>query len=222
MRKEPFVILGISPDSTQSEILAAYKAKRAELEQKRFLEGEAGADAARQLSKLDAAYQAAMDICHSGASISEEEQDLDYNGVKVAIKAKNFDEAQRLLDGITYRDAEWHYLQSVIFYNKNRLVDSKKQLEIAVSMDETNDKYKQALENIKNRMNGQQPFNQTNGQQFNQNGQFNQNTQDGYQRTYQQNGGQRSTGDSLCDACSALWCADCCCECMGGDLIRCC
>ncbi|HBN81189.1 MAG TPA: molecular chaperone DnaJ, partial [Ruminococcaceae bacterium] len=27
---------------------------------------------------------------------------------------------------------------------------------------------------------------------------------------------------SACDACSSLICADCCCECMGGDLIPCC
>ena len=26
----------------------------------------------------------------------------------------------------------------------------------------------------------------------------------------------------MCTVCQALWCADCCCECMGGDLIRCC
>ena len=29
-------------------------------------------------------------------------------------------------------------------------------------------------------------------------------------------------GCSACDLCSGLICADCCCECMGGDLIRCC
>ena len=31
-----------------------------------------------------------------------------------------------------------------------------------------------------------------------------------------------STTDTACQVCQALWCADCCCECMGGDLIRCC
>lgn len=36
-------------------------------------------------------------------------------------------------------------------------------------------------------------------------------------RTYGQN-----TGMSGCDVCSGLICADCCCECMGGDLIACC
>ena len=39
-------------------------------------------------------------------------------------------------------------------------------------------------------------------------------------RPYGQYGG---TGNcSACDMCSSLICADCCCECMGGDLIPCC
>ena len=29
-------------------------------------------------------------------------------------------------------------------------------------------------------------------------------------------------GCNSCDMCSSLVCADCCCECMGGDLISCC
>ncbi len=35
-------------------------------------------------------------------------------------------------------------------------------------------------------------------------------------------GGTAVGGCSGCDICSTLICADCCCECMGGDLIRCC
>ena len=31
-----------------------------------------------------------------------------------------------------------------------------------------------------------------------------------------------NSGCSGCDICTSLMCADCCCECMGGDLIRCC
>lgn len=41
----------------------------------------------------------------------------------------------------------------------------------------------------------------------------------------QQGGYYRSAGgssDTACQVCQALWCADCCCECMGSDLIRCC
>ena len=32
----------------------------------------------------------------------------------------------------------------------------------------------------------------------------------------------RSDSDAACTICQTLMCADCCCECMGGDLIRCC
>ncbi|NCU32158.1 MAG: molecular chaperone DnaJ, partial [Candidatus Moranbacteria bacterium] len=30
------------------------------------------------------------------------------------------------------------------------------------------------------------------------------------------------TACTPCNVCSSLICADCCCECMGGDLISCC
>ena len=32
----------------------------------------------------------------------------------------------------------------------------------------------------------------------------------------------RSDSDTACTICQTLLCADCCCECLGGDLIRCC
>ena len=38
-------------------------------------------------------------------------------------------------------------------------------------------------------------------------------------RTYTYGG---NPGCSSCDLCTSLICADCCCECMGGDLIHCC
>ena len=41
------------------------------------------------------------------------------------------------------------------------------------------------------------------------------------QRSYQQQA-QPSAADGCCTACQCAICADCCCECMGGDLIRCC
>ena len=36
------------------------------------------------------------------------------------------------------------------------------------------------------------------------------------------NPGGQVGGCSTCDICNGLICADCCCECMGGDLISCC
>ena len=57
MPSDPFVILGVARGASQSEILDAYKKKRAYYQQHVFDEGEAGADAARMLEVLDNAYQ---------------------------------------------------------------------------------------------------------------------------------------------------------------------
>ena len=39
---------------------------------------------------------------------------------------------------------------------------------------------------------------------------------------YHQGGNLGGQTCNTCDVCQTLWCMDCCCECMGGDLISCC
>ena len=72
--------------------------------------------------------------------------------VESLIKDKRLDVAQKKLDDITERDAEWHYLQSVIFYKKNWINESKKQLEIALTMEPHNEKYSTAFSKLKQKM----------------------------------------------------------------------
>lgn len=124
MPNDPFVILGISKDSSQSEILEAYKKKRAYYQEHVFDEGENGAQAARMLGQLDEAYQQAMEISHESATVSGE-GDSSLEAVRNAIRNKDVEAAQRALDEISYRGAEWHYYQSIVFYEKNWLNDSK-------------------------------------------------------------------------------------------------
>ncbi len=216
MSTNPFVILGVSQNATQSEILEAYKTKRAYYQEHVFDEGEAGAEAARMISQLDAAYQQAMELSAESGTVSGEGESS-FEEVKQAIRAHDAEAAQRALDKISYRGAEWHYYQSVVFYEKNWLNDSKKQLEIALEMDNGNAKYQRALDNIKKKIDGSRPFANENATKS-QNVYENQNANNN--RTYSQN--QADATDGCCAACQALWCADCCCECMGGDCIRCC
>ncbi len=218
MSINPFVILGVSQNATQQEILEAYKAKRAYYQEHVFDEGEAGAEAARMISQLDAAYQQAMELSAESGTVSGEGESS-FEDVKQAIRAHDAEAAQRALDKISYRGAEWHYYQSVVFYEKNWLNDSKKQLEIALEMDNGNPKYQRALDNIKKKIDGSRPFASDNATQS-QNVYENQNTGTHSNRTYNQR--QADASDGCCAACQALWCADCCCECMGGDCIRCC
>lgn len=217
MPNNPFVILGVPESASQSEILEAYKAKRAALQEHLFDAGEAGDIAARKITELDDAYQQAMDIVLSRATVSGEGGST-FEAVKQAIRNKNPEDAQRELDNISNRSAEWHYFQSIVFYEKNWLNDSKKQLEIALSMDPTNPKYARALENLKKKIDGSRPYADGTGDIYHST------TSEGYGsgRSYRQRSAGSDAADGCCAACQALWCADCCCECMGGDLIRCC
>ena len=61
-------------------------------------------------------------------------------------------EAQAALDAFNERHAEWHYLQSVVFYRKSWINESKKQLEIAMQMDGSNEKYRTAYEKLKEKI----------------------------------------------------------------------
>jgi len=214
MSNNPFVILGISQDATQSEILEAYKTKRAYYQEHVFDEGEAGAEAAKNIGLLDAAYQQAMEYA-SQAKTVEGTGDSLYEEVKTHIKNHEPDKAQTVLDNMSMRNAEWHYYQSIIFFEKNWLADSKKQLEICVEMEPSNSKYATALANVKKKIDGSKPFTEQDPRKFETpNQQAN--------RSYQQQDQMRTADDACCTACQTLWCMDCCCECMGGDLIRCC
>lgn len=221
MPYDPFVILGVQKGATQSEILEAYKEKRGRLQSLVFEEGEVGADAARKIQELDNAYQLAMEYSHDSASVSSDGQSEGFDAfssVKDAIKNKDFARAQSLLDDNFDRGGEWHYYQAILYYEKSWLNESKKQLEIALSLDPGNAKYQKALDNMKKKIDGTNAFNDPNQGKGKGRRAKNQSEEYNYHRTYQ----QQSSEDAACRVCQGLICADCCCECMGGDLISCC
>ena len=99
------------------------------------------------LEQVEQAYKQAMDMSHDNATVSGEGESS-FDGVKQAIHDKSPERAQQELDKISYRGAEWHYFQSIVFYEKNWLNDSRKQLEIALQMDPGNPKYQRAIDNL--------------------------------------------------------------------------
>lgn len=149
MNLQNYEILQVSPDATDDEIKASYERLKAKYNEEKWQDGEAGNNAARMLGKLDAAYAEVMEERKeraqntSGASSFEE--------VSVAIRSGDLSRAQSLLDEFNERSAEWHYLQSIVFYKKNWMNESKKQLEIAIQMDGSNAKYREAYDKLKAR-----------------------------------------------------------------------
>lgn len=143
-----YQILGLNKGASREEIDAKYRELRAKYQKDRFLEGEEGEIASEKLQQVEVAYR---DII---AGLEEETQsktfydDADYTDIQQLIADGKLDEAQKLLDERVSRDAEWHYVQSILFYKRSWFLESKKQLELACQMEPDNARYKQSLEKL--------------------------------------------------------------------------
>ena len=133
------MLLGVNENATDEEIKEAYETLKAKYDKEKWEDGEVGTNAARMLTKVNAAYREIMDERRE----RRQSQEDPFEAVRSAIRGGDISKAQTLLDNFNERSAEWHYLQSVVFYRKNWMNESKKQLEIAMQMDPSNEKYRE-------------------------------------------------------------------------------
>ena len=213
---DPYKVLGVSRDAADDDIKKAYRA----LARKYHPDNYAGSDladlASEKMKEINEAYdtiqreRAALknggstgSNAYGGAYGSSGSTGGSYsyagtaptlNRVRMLINAGRFSEAGILLDSIPQgeRGAEWNYLKGCTLLQRGWYHDAQKYFEIACYMDPANAEYRAALQNMRGAA----------GQ---------------YGKTYTNVG-----GCSACDICSGLVCADCLCECCGGDLLRCC
>ena len=140
--KEYYELLGLTESATDEEITARYEELKAKYKEERWLDGEAGNEAARLLTKLEVAYKE-ITVARKEQSKNTEGQDA-FEEIGQMLKDNKLAEAQARLDDFNERNAEWHYLQAVVYYKKNWTNDSKKQLEIAMEMEPDNQKFRAA------------------------------------------------------------------------------
>lgn len=138
--QEYFKILGLNIDASDEEIENAYQTLKNQYSRDRFLEGELGNIAAKNLTKLENAYREIQEYKKQTAK-SDYDKTISFVEVENLIKEGNISSAQIALDNISDRTAEWHYLQSCIYYKKNWINDCKRQLEIALKLEPNNVKY---------------------------------------------------------------------------------
>ena len=148
--QEFYKILGVNESATDAEIEESYTKLKEKYSRERFYEGELGNEAARNLTKLETAYAEIKN--ERGNKTNDKGVSQNFSDVEQLIKDGKISEAQNRLDDIGERNAEWHYLQSVIFYKKNWINESKKQLEIALNMDPHNQKYSDAYTKLKQKI----------------------------------------------------------------------
>lgn len=147
MANNLYDLFGLDETCTDEQLDAAYGTMRSKYAEDRFLEGEAGNIAAKKLTELDNAYRDIIAMRREAASGTSSASNA-FGSVEEKIKNGDLAGAQSELDSFNERNAEWHYLQSVVFYKKKWTNESKKQLEIAMQMDSSNEKYKSAYNKL--------------------------------------------------------------------------
>lgn len=207
----PYDTLGVSQSATDEQVKDAYR----ELAKKYHPDNYSGSPlqefADEKMREINTAYDDVMNSRRGGNTQNTQTNYGGYNNstskfgdIRSLIQSRRVTEAEELLDGIPLSDrtAEWYFLKGSVYYSRGWLDDALNNFQSACKMEPNNTEYRSAL----NRMG--------NGQRGNFGGYNN-----GQYRAPMNNGGRGCSG---CDVCSSLICADCCCECMGGDLISCC
>lgn len=144
MINNPYDVLNIPRGASRAEVEEAYRNLGEQYRRDRFESGSRGEEAAEKLQQLEIAYN---DIIRQ-LNFSSSAGDSSYDQIKELIRKGDYEAAQNLLDDTSTRDAEWHYIQSTVFFKKSWFLEAKKQLEFAVNMEPNNDKYKEALDRL--------------------------------------------------------------------------
>ena len=204
--RSPYEVLKLNEDADFAQIEEAYKKLKAQYSEDRFKAGEEGNQGARNLMELEESFDELKTKnmrCTAVAFFGNDLGDIDS-----LIRLGKYDDAQGRLDAINERTAEWHYLQSIVFYRREWLSESKKQLTMAIAKDPDNQKYRLAMMKMETVMGNPRIEPEQMGRQ--QQGPY------GGRGDFGQGafGRQGGPADSLCDCCMATACMSCCCNCM--------
>ncbi len=196
--KNPYEVLGVTSSASMDEVKRAYRDKA-----RQYSENQA------KMNELNDAYDFIVnnlsgnrtDTSYAdggfGAS-SSAGQTSEFGDIRAKLNSGRIDDAELLLDGIPYqrRNAEWYYLKGTIQHRRGWLESALESFKKAKEMEPGNSEYEAAYNQLERESKGN------------------------FRKSRQSDDNDGCC--SPCNICSSLMCADCCCECMGGDLIRCC
>lgn len=199
---DPYKVLGVNPNATDAEIKTAYRRLAKKYHPDKYRGHDLEDLAGERLKEINEAYDVIQKQRQSGGGHSYNTAGQYNSGspqfaqIRNAITRGELTRAEAMLDQMTDHTAEWHYLKGMVLLRKGWYEGARQHFATAVGLDPTNMEYANAYNTV-NR------------------------SASGYGQTYY--GGRANDGGcDVCNLCAGLMCADCCCECAGGDLIRCC
>lgn len=209
---DPYKVLGVDRNATDEEIKSAYRSLAKKYHPDNYANTDLGDVAEEKMKEINEAYQQIQDersgkrtgssgsyTHYSSTTRDQSSHASDYVHVRELINSGRTKEARAVLDSIPVsdRNAEWNFLMGCIQTQMGWYYEAQTSFDAACSMDPDNTEYANAQAALRN---------------------SSANFGRGYRTTNTTMGG----GLSACDICQGLICADCLCECCGGDLIPCC
>ena len=196
--RDPYEVLGVSKDASVDEIKKAYRKLAKKYHPDNYVNNPLSNLAEEKFKEINEAYEQLTNESSGGYNSSYQGRKTESSGefakIRNLINIGNLNEADSALDAISNRTAEWFFLKGTVFMNRGWHTQGINFIRQAVNMDPTNHEYRTVLSNYTMRT-----------------------------QQYRNYGSQMGTNsDSACQCCQGLICADCCCECLGGDLISCC
>ena len=205
MANDPYKVLGIDRNATDEEVKKAYRELARKYHPDNYANTPLSDLAGEKMKEINEAYETIQKMrknASGGGSYYDADSGAGYStggfgDIRDCIAQQNYYEADIRLNSVPAgdRNAEWYYLKGLVFSARGWYFEASKYFDDACRMDPSNMEYRTA---------------------------FNQMSQQRRNGGYRPAGNPNAGGCSGCDVCSSLICADCCCECMGGDLIRCC
>lgn len=190
----PYEVLGVPDNSDEETVKKAYRELVKKYHPDKYVNNPLADLATEKLKEVNKAYDMIMNQKSSSGG---------YSTSYSSGSDPKFSEVRNLINrGLVTqaeamlqslpKNAEWNFLMGLCKIRMGWYDSGIDFIRTAVNMDPDNIEYRSTLNSIVN------------------------------QTTAYRNTGSFGNSYTGCDCCTQLLCADCCCECMGGDLISCC
>jgi curved DNA-binding protein CbpA len=163
--KDPYQVLNISPSASDDEIKRAYRLLARKYHPDNYHDNPLADLAQEKMKEINEAYEQIQKQRKNGAGIPRSESGgwngrsredgWSYGGadrisvlqrVRMAISSGDVSQAERLLNAVTDRSAEWHFLMGVVCSRRGWMDEAGRHFETACRMEPGNGEYKSALD----------------------------------------------------------------------------
>ncbi|MEF9988199.1 MAG: J domain-containing protein [Christensenella sp.] len=141
----PYEVLGVSQNATEDEIKTAYRGLVKKYHPDRFASDPVRqAAASEKLKQINAAYDMLTKMKNGNYSAAQGGSPQ-FAAVRAAIARGDIGNAEAMLNSMSERNAEWHYLMGVILFRRGWYDGAAEHFNMAYQMEPGNAEYEQAM-----------------------------------------------------------------------------